>query len=306
MDRSNKYATIRPNESGEFVSVHRNLQRSWTFKSHDHSERNRRNKYHRYYKYIPTIITLLFTLPVNAETVGGVSATASPVANSSGSVTNQAIQVLQGPYITNTYGSGIQCQGPTLNLTPYVTGAGSIQRPWEPHYMDPVYDISDNYGAFDENGNQTGDGIVDNPGDILFRKRTRTGQKDTYSLSVGFSATWSRPLDRKLQDQCKEAAAANIALMQQATANKRLDFEIARLKNCGELIQKGITFHPKSPYHSVCADVVVKNTTYIKPHKHTIPKPISSMPSLGLESHSPGRAEHLGAALQTQPLFPSP
>ena len=33
-----------------------------------------------------------------AETVGGVSATASPIANSSGSVTNQAIQVLQGPY----------------------------------------------------------------------------------------------------------------------------------------------------------------------------------------------------------------
>ena len=306
MDRSNKYTTIRPNESGGCISVHRNLQRPWTFKSHDHSERNRSNKYNRYYKYIPTIISLLFTLPVNAETVGGVSATASPVANSSGSVTNQAIQVLQGPYITNTYGAGIQCQGPTLNVTPYVTGAGSFQRPWEPHYMDPVYDISDNYGSFDENGNQTGDGIVDNPGDILFHKRTRTGQKDTYSLSVGFSATWSRPLDRKLQDQCKKAAAANIALMEQTTANKRLDFEIARLKNCGELIQKGISFHPKSPYYSVCADVVVKNTTYIKPHRHTIPKPISSMPSLGLESHSPGRAEHLGAPLQTQPLLPSP
>ena len=43
-----------------------------------------------------------------AADVGGVSATANPIANSSGSVTNQAIQVLQGPYITNTYGSGIQ------------------------------------------------------------------------------------------------------------------------------------------------------------------------------------------------------
>ena len=49
---------------------------------------------------------------------------------------------------------------------------------------------------------------------------TRTGQKDNYNLSVGFSATWSRPLDRKLQDQCKEAAQANIDLMQQTTANK--------------------------------------------------------------------------------------
>ena len=70
---------------------------------------------------------LLSPLSSLAETVGGVSATASPIANSSGSVTNQAIQVLQGPYITNTYGGGIQCQGPTLNVTPFVTGAGYIK-----------------------------------------------------------------------------------------------------------------------------------------------------------------------------------
>ena len=63
-----------------------------------------------------------------AETVGGVSATASPIANSSGSVTNQAIQVLQGPYITNTYGNGIQCQGPTLNVTPYATATAFISK----------------------------------------------------------------------------------------------------------------------------------------------------------------------------------
>ena len=234
------------------------------------------------------------------------SATASPVANSSGSVTNQAIQVLQGPYITNTYGGGIQCQGPTLNFTPYVTGATSLQRPWEPYYNDPVYDISDNFGAFDENDNEIGDGIIDNPGKILFRKRTRTGQKDNYNLSVGFSATWSRPLDKNLQNQCKEAVATQIALQQQLTANKRLDFEIARLKNCGNLLKEGISFHPKSPYYSVCADVVVQNVTHIKPHRHTIPTPTSSVPSVESESHLHGRAEHLGAPLQTQPLLPSP
>ena len=68
---------------------------------------------------------------------------AAPVANSSGSVTNQAIQVLQGPYITNTYGSGIQCQGPTRNFTPYVTGSGSWTKPYEDYYDDPVYDMRD-------------------------------------------------------------------------------------------------------------------------------------------------------------------
>ena len=307
MDRSNIQTELYSDNTRSSVSVHRNLLWTWFKQPHNYSKNNRGYKRNRHYKYLlAVVISAILPSQSLAETVGGVSATASPVANSSGSVTNQAIQVLQGPYITNTYGNGIQCQGPTLNFTPYITGAGSIQKPWEPYYMDPVYDISDNFGAFDADGNDIGDGIIDNPGRVLFRKRTRTGQKDNYSVSVGFSATWSRPLDKSLQDQCKEAVATQIALQQQLTANKRLDFEIARLKNCGELLKKGISFHPKSPYYSVCADVVVRDVTYVKPHRHTIPTPTSSMPSLESVSHSPGRAEHLGAPLQTQPLFSSP
>jgi hypothetical protein len=186
-------------------------------------------------------------------------------------VTNQAIQVLQGPYITNTYGGGIQCQGPTRNFTPYVTGTASAQRPYEPHYMDPVYDISDNFGAFDDNGADIGDGIIDNPGRILFHKKTRTGQKDNFSLGIGFSMTWSTPTDKKLQALCKEAAATQIAYTQQLSANKRLDFEIARLKNCGELMQKGIFFKPGTEMAKVCADVMVVNKNFIAPHRHKIP-----------------------------------
>ena len=220
---------------------------------------------------------------VLAETVGGVSATAAPVANSSGSVTNQAIQVLQGPYITNTYGGGIQCQGPTLNITPFVTGAGSMQKPYEPYYNDPVYDMRD----------LNEDGSLDNPGGILYHVPTRTGQKDNYNLSVGVSATWSIPQDKKLQDQCKEAAATQIELQQQLIANKRLDFEIARLKNCGELKKAGIYFHPKSPYYKVCADVIVTNPGgVIPPHKHSIPSPSVS------ESRGSSSAAQLGAPIQ--------
>ena len=77
------------------------------------------------------------------------------------------------------------------------------------------------------------------------------------SFNVGLSGTLSIPLNRKFQRQCHEAAAQQIAMTTQAVANKRLDFEIARLKNCGELKKLGIMFHPKSPYFSVCADVVV-------------------------------------------------
>ena len=198
---------------------------------------------------------------VKASDVGGVSATASPIANSSGSVTNQAIQVLQGPYITNTYGNGIQCQGPTMNITPYATGTASAQKPYEDWWDSPVYNMID----------ANDDGVPDNPGEILYFTPNRTGQKDNYNISIGVSATWSRPLDKELQQQCKDAAAANIALMNQSVANKRLDFEIARLKNCGELMKAGIMFHKNSPYFKVCADVVLVNPPGTLPnHVHSI------------------------------------
>ena len=271
MDRRNRQTNIYTNNTRSSIPVYRNSIFSRFTKSYDYPKGDRGHKRNRHYKYIPAVIALLFATPVNAETVGGVSATASPIANSSGSVTNQAIQVLQGPYITNTYGGGIQCQGPTRNFTPYVTGTASAQKPYEPYYMDPVYDVTDNFGAFDDSGNPIGDGILDNPGDIIFHKKTRTGQKDNYSIGIGFSMTWSTPLDKNLQDLCKKAAASNIQLMQQAHANKRLDFEIARLKNCGELMKSGIFFKPGTEMAKICADVVVQNVTTVAPHRHSIP-----------------------------------
>ena len=247
--------------------------------------------------------------------MGGVSATANPIANSSGSVTNQAIQVLQGPYITNTYGGGISCQGPTANFTPYITHARNDKDPFETHYLEPQYDNRDFKGRMvevtktvknypweswyddrtytDASGNQVrayedgadmtitemqmqGDGVPDNAGDILWHKPVRTGMTRNYSTSIGFSATLSLPLDGGLQERCKQAAETQIALQGQLLANKRLDFEIARLKNCGELMQKGIRFHPRSPYAKICADVIVMNKNAIAPHKHSIPQPTSS------------------------------
>ena len=255
---------------------------------------------------------MLVSSPVSAADVGGVSATANPIANSSGSVTNQAIQVLQGPYITNTYGGGISCQGPTANFTPYITHATNDKDPFETFYMEPQYDNRDFEGrlvevqknvknwpwedhydnrtyvnadgetvrAYEDGADMTitvmemqGDGVPDNPGSQLWQKPVRTGMTRNYSTSIGLSATLSLPLDGGLQERCKQAAETQIALQQQLVANKRLDFELARLKNCGELIQKGIQFHPRSPYRKICADVVVQNVTHIKQHVHTIPSP---------------------------------
>ena len=46
-------------------------------------------------------------------------------------------------------------------------------------------------------------------------------------------------------------------MKEQLLANRRLDYDIARLKNCGELKRYGIQYHPESPMHFLCADVIV-------------------------------------------------
>lgn len=267
---SKRQAKLHNNNTRRRLPIYGNVSRAWPFKSHNNTERNHYPKRHKHNKRVQQLIALCLvgtTTPTFASDIGGVSATANPVANSSGSVTNQAIQVLQGPYITNTYGGGIQCQGPTMNVTPFVTGNIAIKRPYEDIWYDPVYN---NVDAND-------DDVPDNPGEILYYKPVKTNQKDSSTLSVGVSATWSKPLDKELQEKCKEAATTQIAWMQQQTANKRLDFEIARLKNCGELMKAGIMFHKNSPYFKVCADVVLVNPPGTLPdHTHTItPNPPS-------------------------------
>ena len=326
--------------------------------SDNHTKSNQYRKRHRYNKYLYAIAAT-FVGVVNpgvalAESVGGVSATANPIANSSGSVTNQAIQVLQGPYITNTYGNQISCQGPTANFTPYIQYSNSWKDPFERTYNAPQYNNTDftgrtttqtvtvkNYPWYDgyargpnnadgtmgdrltdSNGdyipieenwydnsvrtNSNGsimldeddnpvryyadgadmqiemevdgpDGIPDNPGEVVWEKPVRTDMTANNNFNLGLSATFSFPLDKKLQNLCKLAATTQISQQAQITANKRLDFEIARLKNCGELMQKGIMFHPKSPYAAICADVVVSTPPgTIIPHAHNLARPTFS------------------------------
>jgi len=258
------------------LSIYRKLFWTRALKSHNNTENHHYPKRHKHDKHVLKLISLCLlgsTTPTFASDIGGVSATANPVANSSGSVTNQAIQVLQGPYITNTYGNGISCQGPTMNVTPFLTGNIAVKRPYEDYWQDPVYN----------NVDANNDDVPDNPGEILYYKPVRTGQKDSSTVSLGVSATWSKPLDKKLQEQCKQAAEANIALMNQSVANKRLDFEIARLKNCGELMKAGIIFKPGTEYAKVCADVMLINPPgVVANHTHEIKTkpPISNDASL--------------------------
>ena len=227
------------------LSVCGNLSRTRTIK-HDHYSTN--NKYRKHYRnYLGLLaVALLYGGSAAAQT----SSTAAPVANSSGSVTNMGIQNLPGNSVTNHYGGNIICQGLMLTISPFVTDSHSYSIPREYWYNAPSYN---------------------DDGSLSHYVATRTGQKDNFALNLGVSANFSIPLDNSLQRRCKSAVDKQLALQQELINYKRLDFEITRLKNCGELILAGIQFTENSPYRKICADVQVKpKMGQVLPHRHNV------------------------------------
>ena len=165
-------------------------------------------------KFYISLYTIIFCGTAFAQQAPSNTNIAGPQASATGNVTNQAVQVLQGPFAINTYGNGTSCQGPSLNLTTF--GYGNISGSNDP--------------------------------------TTYTNQSGNYGLSAGFSV----PLDKSLQNLCKDRVKVEIS-RQQAEADKaRLDFELVRLLKCGEAKKSGIDFHPNSPYAKICADIIIQ------------------------------------------------
>jgi hypothetical protein len=171
---------------------------------------------HRRPKEILVLVSLALLscgLQSQAQTSPTNTNIAGPQATATGAVTNQAVQVLQGPYAVNTYGGGTSCQSATFNIQGFAYGSGTNSE-------DPeVFDT----GVF-------------NPG-----------------FTVGVSI----PIDRSLQNLCKERAAVEIQRAQAESDKARLDYELVRLLRCGEAKKQGILFRPDSPYSKVCSDVMV-------------------------------------------------
>ena len=242
------------------------------------------------------LLSLIYTAPAAAQ----VSATASPVSNSSGSVVNQAVQITPGQYMKYSVGSGIQCDGATLNISPFASTTHSFGNPNNQYYQEPVYDNSDNFGLIDpETGLDGPDGIPDNPGTVLYYKPQRTGYRQNFSHNFGITATFSVPLDWGPINLCKDAQRKQVALYEQALADKRLNYEMGRLKACAEAIKGGYGFAKDSPFFPICADVVLKPKP-VEDHTHQIiyPKPV-----LDREWLDSGDAESPAAAVKI-PVLP--
>ena len=254
------YKTKRDNH--EYLSafpIRRDVSRARSIQ-HDNNKQN--NKYRKRYRNYLGICAV--ALLYGGSAVAQTSSTAAPVANSSGSVTNMGIQNLPGNSVTNHYGGNIICQGPMLTISPFVTDSHTYSTPREYWYDAPSYN---------------------DDGTLSHYVATRTGQKDNFALNLGISANFSIPLDNSLQRRCKQAVDKQLALQQELINFKRLDFEISRLKNCGELMLQGIEFHPKSQYYKVCEDVVIRpKPGQVLPHRHTL-KPLEVVNPASLDKN---------------------
>ena len=47
-------------------------------------------------------------------------------------------------------------------------------------------------------------------------------------------------------------------MKKQLLMNRQLDYDLGRLRTCGELKRYGIDFHPEAPMSYLCADVIVE------------------------------------------------
>ena len=215
-------------------------------------------------KYL--LAALLIASPSYANTVNTTS-------NSTGSVTNQAVQVVPSRQFTSGVGSGISCQGSTLNISPFVSTTNSYSSPYEPYYQEPVYDTTTNDDT----------GALINPGTILYYKPVRTGQKsNNMSINGGITATFSIPLDRQQIRLCKAAMKKQVELYEHSVEAKKLNYHLSRLATCAKNFKEGVRFKESSVFYKLCEDVELVNPPNTLPnHRHELTNPFSAFEEPG-------------------------
>ena len=149
-----------------------------------------------------------------------------------------------------------------MSFSPFVTTSFNQKRPQAYTYMTPVYDPS-----VDDSGN------LINPGDILYYQQNYSGNKDSLGLNVGAALTFTFPLDQRFQNQCLKAATTQEKIQHQILSKERLNYELARLKTCGTLLQDGIQFKKSSKFFALCEDIIVtEKMNQVLPHTHKLIK----------------------------------
>ena len=214
-------------------------------------------------------LALLFiTLPVKS-----LAQSINTSSQSTGSVVNQAVQIVPSRQFQYQLGANQVCQGATLNISPFLSHTNSFGSPYQPYYSRNIYSTKDIEGAFDADNNPIGDGEPDEPTKIIRTESVRTGmQESNTSLNGGITATFSIPLSFRYQKLCKLGMQRQVELYEASLASKRLNYEMSRLASCGKYIKEGIIFTGEMA--KICSDVKVVSPPNVE-HTHAISSDLS-------------------------------
>ena len=212
------------------------------------------------------LAALIFPLPCYSQSINTSS-------QSTGSVVNQAVQVVPSRQFQYQLGANQVCQGATLNISPFISATNSFGAPYQPYYSRPIYSTKDIVGAIDADGNDIGDGEPDEPTKIIRTEQVRTGmQQSNTSLNGGLTMTFSIPLDRSAIKLCRLGMERQVEMYEASLASSRLTYELQRLATCGKRIREGTIFVGEMA--KICADVRVVTPPNVE-HTHAISSKIS-------------------------------
>ena len=212
------------------------------------------------------LVALIFPLPCYSQSINTSS-------QSTGSVVNQAVQVVPSRQFQYQLGANQVCQGATLNISPFLSHTNSFGSPYQPYYSRPIYSTKDIVGAFDDNNNPIGDGEPDEPTKIIRTEQVRTGmQESNTSLNGGITATLSIPLSFRYQKLCRKGLERQVEMYEASLASSRLTYELQRLATCGKRIREGTIFVGEMA--KICADVKIVSPPNVE-HTHAISSDLS-------------------------------
>ena len=235
------------------LQYYRKLLSTWAGCSFNDPKDYQYRKSKHFVKYLLPITLLALSPKTLANTVS------SPSASSSGTVINNGYQTINGNFPTHRYSQGIQCQLPTLAITPFVTKGQNYSHPKVTTTRTNIYDLSED-----------ADGNLINPGRILYQSEQPRLDQTVFNLNYGITASFQIPLGgHGFNKACLKAAETQIKGQEFALQKAKLEANLARMKVCAEQFKLGVKLIGEDAIS--CKNVVLTTIpNQVVPHTHKL------------------------------------
>jgi len=174
-------------------------------------------------------------------------------------VINNGYQTINGNFPTHRFSNGIQCQLPTLAITPFVTKGENFSLPRSTIARTNIYDTAKDSDT----------GQLLNPGHILYVAEQERLDQTVYNLNYGITASFQIPLGKNFNKECLEAAQTYRKYQEFMLDAKKLEVNLNRLKICAEQLKLGVKYVGEDAVS--CRNVVLTTVpNQVIPHTHKL------------------------------------